>query len=305
MISVIIPVYNEEKNVGVLHARIHDVLRGMNEPFEIIFIDDGSRDLTYENLKKLHPVMIVCFRRNFGQTSAIDAGIQHANGDIIVTMDGDLQNDPADIPRMVAKLREGYDVVSGWRQERHDGFSRKIFSRLANWLTWKIAKLYLHDHGCSFKAYTKEILTGVRLYGEMHVFLAAYLYGFGAKVAEIPVSHSKRSSGFSKSNIVRAIKANADLLTVRFISTLRRPMVAFGALGLASFALGILAVLASIFLKLKGLNFSQTPLPVVAALFFLTGFLLFIVGFLSELMLRIYYESRRVDHYSIKEIIRQ
>lgn len=305
MISIIVPVYNEEENVGKLHARIYEAMQKIGEAFEIIFIDDGSSDLTYQNLKKLSPLTVIRFRRNFGQTSAIDAGIKNANGDIIVTMDGDLQNDPADIPRLVAKLREGYDVVSGWRQERHDSLSRRIFSRLANWLTWKIGKLYLHDHGCSFKAYIKEILEGVNLYGEMHVFLAAYLYGLGARVTEIPVSHSKRSSGFSKSNIIRAIKANADLLTIRFISTLQRPMVTFGGFGFLSFGLGILAVIAAIFFKFKGgLNFSQTPLPVVAMLFFLTGFLLFIVGFISELFIRVYYESRHAKPYIIKEIVK-
>lgn len=242
MISVIVPVRNEEDNVALLHGKVKDELRKTGERFEIIFIDDGSTDGTYEKLKGLSPVRVIRLRKNFGQTAAMDAGFHAAQGDVIITMDGDLQNDPEDIPRLVRKLEEGYDVVSGWRVDRRDSFGRRLLSRLANWLTYKVIGLYLHDYACAIKAYRKELFKDVHLYGEMHVFLPAYLHGRGAKVAEIEVKHHERVSGSSKHNFLKAVKDISDLLTIRFLSQyMSRPLLFFGWWSLFFCGLGILS----------------------------------------------------------------
>ncbi|MBU1179855.1 glycosyltransferase family 2 protein, partial [Patescibacteria group bacterium] len=251
MISIVIPVYNEEENVAILHNKILDVMRNLGGPYEIIFVDDGSTDNTLAKLKALPRVKIIVLSMDFGQTSALDAGIHDAKGDIIITMDGDLQNDPADIPKLVAKIREGYDVVSGWRQERNDSFGRRALSKLANWLTAKMTGLYLHDSACAIKAYRREILQSVRLYGEMHVFLPAYLYGRGAKVAEVPVIHHARKFGVSKHYFFKAVKDIFDLLTIKFITSMTgRPLVFFGGIGVVSMLLGVVIAGISVYLKI-------------------------------------------------------
>lgn len=240
-----------------------------------------------------------------GQTAALDAGIHETRGDIIITMDGDLQNDPADIPKLVAKIREGYDVVSGWRTDRHDSSGRRVLSRLANWLTAKMTGLYLHDSACALKAYRREVLAPIHLYGEMHVFLPAYLYMKGAKVAEIPVLHHAREFGISKHYFMKAVKDIFDLLTIKFMASLTgRPLIFFGGAGIVSVLLGIVVGATAIYLKLAGLrNFGQTPLPILAIFFILSGILFFMIGFLAELMLRIYFETTRKTPYTIKERI--
>ena len=242
---------------------------------------------------------------DFGQTSALDAGIHEAQGDIIITMDGDLQNDPADIPKLVAKIREGYDVVSGWRQDRHDSFGRRLLSRLANGLTAKVSGLYLHDSACAMKAYRREVVQAVHLYGEMHVFLPAYLHSRGAKVAEIPVLHHSRQFGISKHYFMKAVKDIFDLMTIKFLTTMTgRPLLFFGGIGVVSFLLGFVVFAISIYLKFASLrNFGQTPLPILAVFFVLAGILFFMLGFLAELMLRVYFETNHKTPYVIKERI--
>lgn len=305
MISIVIPVYNEEKNVAILYSKILEVMRSVGEPHEIIFVDDGSTDNTLSALKLLPRVKIIVLSMDFGQTSALDAGIHDAKGDIIITMDGDLQNDPADIPKLIAKIREGYDVVSGWRQERNDSSGRRILSKLANWLTAKMSGLYLHDSACAIKAYRREMLQSVRLYGEMHVFLPAYLYGRGAKIAEVPVIHHARKFGISKHYFFKAIKDISDLLTIKFmVSMTSRPMVFFGGIGVVSVLLGFLVAALSVYLKVAGIrNFGQTPLPILTIFFILSGTIFFMLGFMSELMLRIYFETNKKTPYIIKERI--
>ncbi|KKT29462.1 MAG: Dolichol-phosphate mannosyltransferase [Candidatus Giovannonibacteria bacterium GW2011_GWB1_46_20] len=305
MISIVIPVYNEEKNVAILHGKIVDVMRKLNEPYEVIFVEDGSTDETLKILKSLREIKIIILAMPLGQTAALDAGIHETRGDIIITMDGDLQNDPADIPKLVAKIREGYDVVSGWRTDRHDSSGRRVLSRLANWLTAKMTGLYLHDSACALKAYRREVLAPIHLYGEMHVFLPAYLYMKGAKVAEIPVLHHAREFGISKHYFMKAVKDIFDLLTIKFMASLTgRPLIFFGGAGIVSVLLGIVVGATAIYLKLAGLrNFGQTPLPILAIFFILSGILFFMIGFLAELMLRIYFETTRKTPYTIKERI--
>lgn len=302
MISIAVPLHNEEGNAKELHVRLLSVLKRLGRPFEIIFIDDGSTDGTFKAAAGLAPVRIIRFRKNFGQTAAVDAGIHAAKGEIIVTIDGDLQNDPEDIPRLIAKLEEGYDVVVGWRKHRLDSLLRRLFSRLANWITYLVTGLYLHDHACALKAMRADIFSDIHLYGEMHVFLAAYLYSRGAKVAEIPVNHKARETGISKSHFIRAVKANFDLLTLKFLSTLARPMVVFGGIGSFLFLLSLTALALAIIFKIQDFAFPIALLIILAALFALGGTLSFMMGFLAELMLRIYYETKAVKPYAIKEI---
>lgn len=305
MLSIVIPVYNEEENVRLLYDKIVAAVTPLQEEFEVIFVDDGSTDSTVEKLKTLPKVKILILSMDFGQTSALDAGIHEATGDIIITMDGDLQNDPADIPQLAAKIREGYDVVSGWRQERNDSSGRRLLSRLANWLTGKISGLYLNDSACAMKAYRREVVQAVHLYGEMHVFLPAYLHGRGAKVVEVPVLHHARQFGVSKHYFMKAVKDIFDLLTIKFLATMTgRPLLFFGGIGAASFIIGFLVFAVSIYLKLAGLrNFGQTPLPVLTVFFVLSGFLFFMLGFLAELILRVYFETNKKTPYVIKERI--
>jgi len=302
MISVVVPLRNEESTIKELHARLLEVLRRLGRPFEIIFIDDGSTDRTFEIAAKIAPLKIIKFRKNFGQTAAIDAGIRAAKGDIILTIDGDLQNDPDDIPLLIAKLEEGYDVVVGWRKQRLDSLLRRLFSRLANWITYIVTKLYLHDHACALKAMRADIFSDIHLYGEMHVFLAAYLHSRGARVTEIPVSHRARETGISKSHFTRAVKANFDLLTLRFLSTLTRPMVVFGSTGAFLFLISLLILAVTLFVATRSLDFPALALIILAAIFALGGLVSFMMGFLAELMLRIYYETKATRPYVIKEV---
>src|SRR3989344_6488332 len=303
MISIIFPAYNKEEIVGELHKRTLAVLKSLGEPFEIIAVNNASTDRTLDELKKLSPIKIISLAYNIGQTAGLDAGIHDAQGEIIITMDADLQNDPADIPELVAKIREGYDVVSGWRKDRHDSFSRKLLSRLANWLTAKVTGLYLHDSACAIKAYRRDIIQPVHLYGEMHVFLPAYLYMRGAKVAEIPVRHHARAFGVSKHYFMKAVKDICDLLTIKFLSSMTgRPLVFFGGAGAAAIFVGMIVGAVSVYLKLAGLrNFGQTPLPLLAVFFIFAGIFFFMIGFLAELMLRVYFETNRKTPYIIKE----
>src|SRR3989338_3746106 len=304
MISVIFPAYNEEKNVEELHRRIKSVLTRLPYEYEIIAVEKGSSDNTLEHLKVLSPIKIVVLAKNIGQTTGLDAGIKAAKGDIIITLDADLQNDPEDIPRLIEKLNEGYDVVSGWRRYRKDTVGRRVISRLANWLIYKVTGFYLHDSACALKAFKKEFLRDVNLYGDMHVFLPALLYTRGAKVTEIAIMHHDRTAGLSKYHFLKAAKDISDLLVVKFISDyMLRPFLFFGGWGAASIFLGFFSGSASLLLKiLTIIDITQKPLPILSALFILLGVLLVMMGFLAEIMLRIYYESNGKTPYIIKSV---
>lgn len=303
MISLVIPVRNEEENVVRLQEKIVEAMSAALEPYEVIFVNDGSTDGTMEKLKTITKIKIISFARGFGQTSALDAGLHEAVGEVIITMDGDLQNDPADIPLLISKIREGYDVASGWRQERQDSGGRKVLSHLANWLTAKVTGLYLHDSACALKAYRRDVVQAIHLYGEMHVFLPAYLYGRGARVIEVPVRHHARKFGISKHYFFKAVKNLFDLLTIKFLVTMTgRPLVLFGGIGAVSFFTGVAVSILAVYLKLAHLrNFGQTPLPILAIFFVLSGFIFFMLGFLAELMLRVYFEGNHKTPYIIRE----
>lgn len=305
MISVIFPAYNEEKNVSVLHQQILAALESRNDDFEIIAVDDGSTDHTLAELKKLYPLTIISFAKNKGQSAALDAGIKRARGDIIITIDADLQNDPRDLNLLVDKIDEGYDVVSGRRQNRRDNAGRKIISRLANQLTFRMTGLPLHDVASPLKAIKRSVLKGVNLYGEMHSFLPVVLFARGARVTEVPVQHFNRAAGSSKYHPIKLMKSVADLLVVKFMSDyMSRPFLFFGGWGLASIGLGGIAGGASLILKLFEIrNITQTPLPILATLLIVVGVILAMMGFLAEIMLRIYYETRRETLYIIREVI--
>lgn len=305
MVSIVVPAYNEEKNVKELHERLVAALKGIGEPFEIIIVENGSTDRTLEELKKLAPITIISFAYNGGQTAALDAGIQAAKGDIIFTIDADLQNDPSDIPMMLEKLNEGYDVVVGWRQNRHDSFGRRIFSRLANWFTRSLAGLKLRDYGCALRAFRSEYLKVIRLYGVMHVFIPVILAGHGARITEVAVKHHERQAGVSKYSFLHIASDVADLLTIKFLyGYATRPFLFFGTWSLISFGIALLAVVASVIIKFQTtLGFTQTPLPIIASLFIILGVLLLTIGFLTEILIRIYYETRHETPYRIKEVI--
>ena len=255
-ISVVIPVFNEVENIKPITASLLDILSPLNRSFEIIFVDDGSFDGTYKAIKTVleeNPyIKLIRLRRNYGQTAAVSAGFDHANGEIIITMDGDLQNDPADIPRLIEKIEEGYDVVSGWRKNRRDDFiSRKIPSLLANKLVSKMSGLRLHDYGCSLKAYRYKIAKEVALYGELHRFIPILAYIEGASIIEIPVNHNARRFGKSKYNIFRAFKVVLDLMTLIFLEKfMTRPLHIFGRIGLFSFFAGLIINLYLVFQKI-------------------------------------------------------
>jgi len=309
-LSIVIPIYNERANLLPLCEEVTDVLLGMQEPCEIIFVDDGSSDGSAELLDELgaqaENIKVLHFRRNFGQTAAMMAGIDHASGSVIVPMDGDRQNDPADIPRLLDKLAEGYDVVSGWRNERKDKrFSRVMVSRVANAVISKISGVELHDYGCSLKAYRRDVIKDVRLYGEMHRFIPVYARWQGARVTEIPVNHRARTEGNSNYGLERIFKVLLDLLVVQFLGRYEtKPIYVFGGFGLASLALSGMSAGYAVFLKLAGhADFVQTPLPLIAVTAMLCGCMSILMGFLAELLVRTYYESQKKVPYRIRSAV--
>ncbi len=306
--SIIIPVYNEEGNIERLHAQIASTLDTLPYTSEIIFVNDGSRDKSALELlsvaKKDPRVRVLRFSKNFGQTAAMSAGFTHASGEIIIPMDADLQNDPADIPSLLAKLDEGYDVVSGWRKDRKDkSLSRKLPSFIANRLIAFITGVSIHDYGCTLKAYRKEILEGVHLYGEMHRFIPAYAAWNGARVTEIPVTHHPRTVGKSKYNISRTLKVVLDLLVVKFLTTyMSRPIHFFGVLGLVSIILGFTTGILALVLKFAyAISFIITPLPLLTVFLVLLGVHFILLGLLAEIQMRTYYESQHKSTYIIAE----
>jgi glycosyltransferase involved in cell wall biosynthesis len=307
MLSIVIPVYNEEQNIPILHERLVQSLAVLGRPYEMIFVNDGSVDGTEAALTRLCAadplVKAVHFRRNFGQTAAMMAGIRYAAGEIIIPMDGDLQNDPADIAKLLAKLDEGYDVVSGWRQDRKDhALRRNLPSRVANRLISLISGVRLHDYGCSLKAYRKDVVKGVKLYGEMHRFIPIYASWEGGRVAEVPVTHHPRLHGASKYGVDRVIKVVLDLIVVQFLARYaNRPIYVFGSFGIGAFLLGILAGLWAVYLKyFEHTSFIQTPLPLAVVLLTITGGMSILMGLLAEIIMRTYYESQGKAVYLVK-----
>jgi len=310
MISVIIPVFNEEKNILPLYEKLTAVLKQLQQGYEVIFIDDGSTDNTLNHLRlisKVDPsVKVISFLRNYGQTAALSAGIDFSKGTIIIPMDGDLQNDPEDIPLLLQKIEEGADVVSGWRKDRRDRFlTRRLPSIIANKIISFIGGVPLHDYGCTLKAYKRGILKNIRLYGEMHRFIPIYAKWVGARVTEVPVQHFPRTSGFSKYGMMRIFKVILDLMVVKFLlSYSQKPIYVFGGVGLFMMFAGFVSGVYAIFLKLfRGVSFILTPLPLLCVLLVMLGFMSILMGFLAEILTRTYYESQRKPTYQIKEAL--
>lgn len=305
-ISIIIPVHNEEDNVAILHSRLTATLNSLGKSYEIIFVDDGSTDNTYARLLKLNNTKIIKFRKNFGQTAAWSAGFEHALGKIIITMDGDLQNDPEDIPLLLHKLEEGYDVVSGWRINRHDSFAKRFFSKLGNFLRRVLLKDDIHDAGCSLKAYRRECFDDFDLYGEMHRFIHAILKWKGFKVAEVKVRHHPRIHGKTKYGFVRVFKGYLDLLNILFWKKYSaRPLHLFGGLGLLFGTLGfLLGVGLLIARQFFGKPLGQSQIPLIAVLLFIVGLQLFLSGLMSDILIKNYYGGRQSRRpYSIEKVI--
>ncbi len=306
-ISVVIPVHDEEDNVEPLHDSLTRSLEKLGRRYEIIFVDDGSRDETYARLADAAfrdaNVKLVRLRRNYGQTAAMAAGFDHATGGVIVPMDGDLQNDPEDISRLLDKFDEGYDVVSGWRRDRKDSFGRRLPSRMANWLIGRVTGVRLHDYGCTLKAYRAEIVRETRLYGEMHRFLPALAYQNGARITEIPVQHHARVSGRSKYGIGRTVKVLLDLLTVKFLSVWStKPSYVFGGSGFVLCGLGALFILWTAYQRIfNRVYVYRQPSLLVGVFLFTIGFMVFLMGLLAELIIRTYHESQSKPVYLVQE----
>lgn len=315
-ISVLIPVFNERDSLDPLFRELSASLGGLGRGYEIIFVNDGSTDGSDERLDEVakadpERVTVLHFRRNFGQTAALTAAIDHAAGEILIPLDADGQNDPADIPRLIAKLDEGYDLVSGWRRDRQDAFARRVIpSRVANWLTRKITGAPIHDLGCSLKAYRREIIDDVKLYGEMHRFLPVYASLQGARIAEIDVHHRPRVAGRSKYGLERIGKVILDLLLVKFLASYSaKPIHLFGGFGLFCLAASLLPIGLAIYFKFAPFpeqqkDFVETPLPVMAAVTILVGFLSLFQGLLAEILNRTYFESQGKRTYSLKRVVR-
>jgi len=309
-LSIIVPIYNEAENIPHLHQQLRAALEGQGLQYEVIAVDDGSRDRSFAILQELHEEdehwTVVRFRRNFGQTAAFAAGFDHSAGDVLVTIDADLQNDPVDIPTLLDKVNEGYDVVSGWRVDRKDPFlSRRLPSKIANWLISTVTGVRLHDYGCSLKAYRREVIKGVQLYGELHRFIPALSSWMGVSVAEVPVRHHARRFGTSKYGISRTLRVILDLITVRFLlSYSTRPIQIFGGLGILSFGLGTVLGAYLTYVKLVvGQDIGSRPLLQLAVLLVLTGVQLVTMGLLGELVVRTYYEAQGKPIYAVREVL--
>jgi glycosyltransferase involved in cell wall biosynthesis len=309
-ISVVVPLHDEVDNVGDLHRELTTVLESMGRPYEILLVDDGSRDGTLDRLVEIESrdrrVRVLRLRRNFGQTAAFSAGFDHARGAIVVTSDGDLQNDPADIPALVAELERGYDMVCGWRRERHDPLSRRIPSWLANKVISWSTGVHLHDYGCSLKAIRQEVVKGLRLYGEMHRFIPAVASWMGVTLSEMPVQHRPRTRGRSKYGFGRILRVLLDLFTVKFLVAYgSRPAHLFGKLGLGFAALGSAALGYLAYVKfVQDEAIGGRPLLVAGVFLLGLGVMLVMNGLLAELLVRIYHESQDKPTYVVKEVPR-
>src|SRR6266516_1031489 len=309
-VSVFLPVFNEEPNLRPLHAKLMAALASLHRTTEIIYVDDGSTDDSLKALREIAQadprVHVVALRRNYGQTAAMAAGIDAARGQVLIPMDADMQNDPADIVRLLEKIDEGYDVVSGWRKNRQDKLvTRKIPSMLANRLISWIGGVPLHDYGCSLKAYRRESLQDVQLYGEMHRFIPIYASWSGARVTEIPVEHHARTMGESKYGLSRTMKVIFDLMTIKFMASYQtKPIYIFGSFGMVAIALSVIAGLWATVLKFwKGTSFILTPLPVITVVMLAIGFQFLLMGLLAEMLVRTYHESQAKPMYTVRERI--
>ena len=307
MISITVPVFNEAESLLTLHARIREVMVALGRPWELIFVNDGSNDGSEAALDALaaeNPaVKVVHFRRNYGQTAAMMAGFDFAGGEVIIPLDGYLQNDPADIPKLLAKLDDGFDVCSGWRKDRQDDALQRNFpSILANKLISWVSGVRLHDFGCSLKAYRSEVIKGVRLYGEMHRFLPIYAGWHGAKITEVTVNHFARTSGQSKYGLERVAKVLCDLVVVKFLdSYAEKPMYVFGGVGAASLFTSLVAGCSAIYLKLFAhKSFIETPLPLLFVMTAITGVMCVLMGLLAEMIMRTFYESQNKRVYLVR-----
>ncbi len=310
-ISIVIPLYNEEENVQLLFDELKAVMEKLGKTYEILMVDDGSKDKTLEVLTKIaeadSTVVVMRFRRNFGQTAALSAGIERARGQVIIPMDGDLQNDPADIPKLLEKMNEGYECVSGWRKERKDKGARVLPSKVANNLISRLSGVHIHDYGCTMKAYRRDVIEGVRLYGEMHRFVPIYAHWQGARVTEMVTNHRERRFGKSKYGFERIFKVVLDLMVVKFLfSYLSKPIYVFGGFGMAAIAVSLLAAMVAVYWKIAGIrDFVSTPLPLFAGIAGIAGIQSILVGLLAEVVVRTYYESQNKRPYVIGSVIEQ
>jgi glycosyltransferase involved in cell wall biosynthesis len=308
-LSVVIPVYNEEENIRLLHSKLKEALVILDNEYEILFVDDGSTDRTLSILEEIQAgdkqVIVLSLRRNFGQTAAFAAGFDFARGDVIVTMDGDLQNDPADIPKLLERIKD-HDLVSGWRKKRKDPFfTRRLPSMMANWLISKVTGVKLHDYGCSLKAYRRDVIKNLKLYGEMHRFIPAVASWYGVRVAEVETVHHPRMHGKSKYGISRTLKVVLDLITVKFLQSFStKPIQFFGPVGVFS---GFLGFLISLYLTVDKIFFGRDiggrPLLLLGALLIIVGIQVIGMGLLGEMLVRVYHESQKKPIYVIKKII--
>jgi len=313
-LSIVVPVYNENESLPILHRSIHEAMDGLPDlDWEVVYVDDGSVDGSPMVLEKLASedrvhTQFVELRRNFGQTAAIAAGIDYACGEVIILLDADLQNDPADIPMILKKIEEGYDVVSGWRVDRKDVFlTRTLPSRLANWLISTVTGVHLHDYGCTLKAYRREVLMDFRLYGEMHRFIPAYADSVGARMIEVPVQHHARKYGKTKYGLTRILKVILDLLTVKFlISFSNKPIYLFGGTGIILMVVS-LAIFAFLLLRRiwVGISVTTSPFFQMGSMFFILGFQSILMGLIAEMLVRTYHESQRKPTYNIRRVINQ
>jgi glycosyltransferase involved in cell wall biosynthesis len=307
-VSVVIPIFNEAENLADLHRELTSSLASLGQPYEILLVDDGSTDSSLERLLAIEAadprVRVLRLRRNFGQTAAFSAGFDHARGEIVVTSDGDLQNDPADIPRLVAKLDEGYDMVCGWRRQRRDPVSKKIPSWFANRIISAATGVHLHDYGCSLKAMRSEVVKGLRLYGEMHRFIPAVASWMGVTLAELPVGHRPRTRGRSKYGLGRTLRVLLDLFTVKFLLAYgTRPAHLFGLWGLASGGAGFLILAYLAYIRLfEDTAIAGRPLLFLGGLLFIFGVILVNFGLVAEMLVRIYHESQGKPTYVVKEL---
>src|SRR4030095_12089166 len=309
-VSVFLPVYNEEDNIEQLNLRLAEALEALGRSYEVIYIDDGSTDRSLSKLRDIaaHDSRgrVISLRRNYGQTAAMSAGIDYARGLVLIPMDADLQNDPADISRLLDKLDEGYDVVSGWRKDRKDRWlTRRLPSRMANSLISKLSGIDLHDYGCSLKAYRREALTGVKLYGEMHRFIPIYAGWVGARVTEIPVSHHPRMAGESKYGLSRTIKVLFDLITIKFLSSyLTKPLYLFGTAGLVCLLISFLTFAFALYYRfVEGVHLNRMPLATLSMIMFAMGVQFIFMGLLAEMIVRTYHESQDKPTYLVREKI--
>src|SRR5580658_7582123 len=312
MLSIVVPIHNEEHSILPLYDRLTSVLVALGRHFEILFVDDASTDRSYEllaNLVQTDPrLKVIRLRRNFGQTAALSAGFHEARGQVVIAMDGDLQHAPEDIPALLAKIDEGYDIASGWRKERMDNpLTRKIPSRIANWMMKRASGVDIHDFGTTFKAYRAEVLKEVNLYGELHRFIPALASFYGARVAEVPIHNTPRVAGDSHYGIGRTFRVMFDILTIKFLlKYFTRPMHFFGLLGLAGTGLGGLIMLWLAFQKLLGrelIMVQHGPLMIAGGLLLLAGLMMFSTGLIGEMMMRTYFESQGRQIYAVREIL--